>query len=148
MPRLSKPRAVLTESQAVSIMDLKGKASSFDLAPVYGVSEKAIRDIWSGRTWSKSFHKLHHVNDIWQPDARQPPSTTMLFVQSSCPESGSELYLSPNSRSEDISGMTAIQYEMASIVVDVDRLLNYWDQGYAVLLPAQHPLISDPNFWR
>ena len=52
---LHKPRARLTEGQAIHIFEYNRSEqapSSAKLAAWYGVSEKAIRDIWTGRTWS------------------------------------------------------------------------------------------------
>mmetsp|Transcript_19494 Transcript_19494/g.54241 ORF Transcript_19494/g.54241 Transcript_19494/m.54241 type:complete len:175 (+) Transcript_19494:417-941(+) len=55
------PRACLSRKQAIEIFNLKNrsdptssKLSSTELAPIYGVNEKTIRDIWSGRTWAKA----------------------------------------------------------------------------------------------
>ena len=48
-----KPRARLTESEVLSIFQLKASSPSATIVGrLYGVSEKAIRDIWKGRTWS------------------------------------------------------------------------------------------------
>jgi hypothetical protein len=48
-----KPRAVLTKSQAITIFQLKLNVSSATkIARSYGVSEKTVRDIWTGRTWA------------------------------------------------------------------------------------------------
>mmetsp|Transcript_88278 Transcript_88278/g.234736 ORF Transcript_88278/g.234736 Transcript_88278/m.234736 type:complete len:139 (-) Transcript_88278:621-1037(-) len=47
-------RSVLTREQAVEIYRLGEGAkrdSAYKVAKLYGVCEKAIRDIWSGRTW-------------------------------------------------------------------------------------------------
>ena len=56
MSKALKPRAGLTECQAVQIfrskVDLPLKSSAA-LAALYHVSEKTIRDIWTGRTWSR-----------------------------------------------------------------------------------------------
>ena len=60
----SKPRARLSEDQAITIFQSKSSASSaVNLARVYGVSEKAVRDIWKGRTWSK---------ETWHLDTSRP----------------------------------------------------------------------------
>jgi hypothetical protein len=46
-------RAKLTNSEAVSIFRLRETAASAtSVGRLYGVSEKAIRDIWKGRTWA------------------------------------------------------------------------------------------------
>jgi hypothetical protein len=49
----AKPRAILTSEQVIAIFRLKFdiKPCASAVARVYGISEKAIRDIWKGRTW-------------------------------------------------------------------------------------------------
>jgi hypothetical protein len=55
----SKPRAKLSKAQVIMIFQAKTRISSAsNIATVYGVSEKAVRDIWTGRTWSKETHHL------------------------------------------------------------------------------------------
>ena len=59
--RLLKPRAVLNEQQAVEIFHVKLAAScpsAVRIAALFGISEKAVRDIWKGRTWSRETHHL------------------------------------------------------------------------------------------
>ena len=49
-----KTRAKLTETDALDIFHCKAHLlSATCVAKKYGVSEKAVRDIWTGRTWSK-----------------------------------------------------------------------------------------------
>ena len=52
IPRQQKRHAVLTEKQAVHIFENR-TAPAPALARQYGVSVKAIRDIWIGRTWAR-----------------------------------------------------------------------------------------------
>jgi hypothetical protein len=48
-----KPRARLTEDQAVDVFKMRSPTSSaVNIARRYGVNEKTVRDIWKGRTWS------------------------------------------------------------------------------------------------
>ena len=48
-----KPRAVLTRDDAIAIFKLKESLQpATKVSRFYGVSEKAVRDIWTGRTWS------------------------------------------------------------------------------------------------
>jgi hypothetical protein len=54
-----KPRARLTESEAISIYALKDISSATSVGRLYGMSEKAIRDIWTARTWA---------NETWHLD--------------------------------------------------------------------------------
>jgi hypothetical protein len=63
----AKPRARLNECQVVQIfrskVDLPRKSSA-ELASLYHVSEKTIRDIWTGRTWSKETWHLDKSRTI------------------------------------------------------------------------------------
>ena len=48
-----KPRAILNQEQAIQIFKSKDDLPSAELATIFHVSEKAVRDIWTGRTWSR-----------------------------------------------------------------------------------------------
>ena len=49
-----KTRAKLTEADALDIFHCRTHLmSAASVSKKYGVSEKAVRDIWTGRTWSK-----------------------------------------------------------------------------------------------
>ena len=58
-----KPRAKLTQSDAITIYKLKASASAIKVGRLHGVSEKAIRDIWRARTWA---------NETWHLDRTRP----------------------------------------------------------------------------
>ena len=48
-----KPRAVLTKTEVLAVFKFKDtNLPATKVARFYGVSEKAIRDIWTGRTWA------------------------------------------------------------------------------------------------
>jgi hypothetical protein len=60
----SKPRAKLSERQVIEIFQLRASAlTSTEVGVDYGVSEKAVRDIWKGRTWS---------SETWHLDTSRP----------------------------------------------------------------------------
>jgi hypothetical protein len=64
MPSASKPRARLSVDQVLTIFQARASASTATkVATVYGVSEKAVRDIWKGRTWSR---------ETWHLDTSRP----------------------------------------------------------------------------
>ena len=64
MPSPSKPRARLSEAQVLTIFQARASASTAtQVATVYGVSEKAVRDIWKGRTWPR---------ETWHLDTSRP----------------------------------------------------------------------------
>ena len=53
-PVSRKARAKLTEADVLDIFNCKTHLMSAScVSRKYGVSEKAVRDIWTGRTWSK-----------------------------------------------------------------------------------------------
>jgi hypothetical protein len=73
------PRAKLSVVQVLSIFQAKNPSlvhsSAAKLAIRYGVSEKTIRDIWTGRTWSReTYHKgaarFPQCNRLGRPKGR------------------------------------------------------------------------------
>lgn len=59
-------RSILTKDQAIEIFGWKftagfasGRVSAPLVAKRYGVTAKAVRDIWVGRTWYRETH--HHL---------------------------------------------------------------------------------------
>jgi hypothetical protein len=58
--KIAKPRAILTNAQVITIYRHKlaslqpgsARPCASAIAGLYGISEKAVRDIWTGRTWS------------------------------------------------------------------------------------------------
>jgi hypothetical protein len=65
-----RPRIVLTNEQARDIFKLKSghgcaslHSASIRLASKYGVSSKAIRDIWKGRSWLEATFDLWNIED-------------------------------------------------------------------------------------
>ena len=66
--RSGLPRAILTKEQVVSIFEVHlaneslpqrsaGRYSAATVAKNYGVCEKAVRDIWNGRTWFRETNR-------------------------------------------------------------------------------------------
>ena len=59
----TKPQAKLTTDEVLKIFLSKenggrGKVSVHTLSKKYGVSTKAVRDIWNGRTWNRETNRL------------------------------------------------------------------------------------------
>ena len=71
----AKPRAVLTCEKAIAIFQRKlplakagsAKPCASAIAREYGVSEKAIRDIWTGRTWFEETASLEPTRPARAP---------------------------------------------------------------------------------
>ena len=76
--KVLKPRARLTEHDVLSIFRCKySSATATKLASVYGVSEKAVRDIWTGRTWARETWHLETSGGLpAQPMGRSGGSKT------------------------------------------------------------------------
>ena len=101
-----KTRAILKPNQAAEIFKIhlldrsslrtKDKwLSSTKVASVFGVSEKTVRDIWTGRTW---FHELIHLDPARASLAEKrmrPPGRPM---QVGCAEKGNRVMKSRNQR--------------------------------------------------
>ena len=78
-PSAPKPRARLSEAQVIAIFQVKGSASpATRVAAVYGVSEKAVRDIWKGRTWSR---------ETWHLDTSRPLQLKLVGRPKGCKDS-------------------------------------------------------------
>ncbi len=59
-----RPHAKLSKAQVITIFQARTSASvATRLGADFGVSEKAIRDIWTGRTWSR---------ETWHLDTTRP----------------------------------------------------------------------------
>lgn len=56
--RAKRTRATITGCQAREILAAMGSQSSADLGSQYGISSKAVRDIWCGNTWAQASGKV------------------------------------------------------------------------------------------
>ena len=69
----TKPRARLAVLDAVKIFKLRGsEIQATSVANIYGVSEKAIRDIWTARTWARETWHLEPSRDMVLKQAGRP----------------------------------------------------------------------------
>jgi hypothetical protein len=72
LSKFSRPRAILSEAQAIDIFKIKLAAntsmracpSPVQIAALFGVSEKTVRDIWKGRTWAKQTYRLDSTRQV------------------------------------------------------------------------------------
>ena len=72
-----KPRARLAVLDAVKIFKLRGsEIQATSVANMYGVSEKAIRDIWTARTWARETWHLEPSRDMVLKQAGRPKGRT------------------------------------------------------------------------
>ena len=89
---LSKPRARLAANDAVDIFVLKQSGvQATKVARNYGVSEKAVRDIWTARTWARETWHLDQSRELELKKAGRPrgsrdsrPRQTKRLVSQRC----------------------------------------------------------------
>ena len=63
--RTLKPHARLTQEQAVAIFRVKAAApSAVSIAACFNISDKAVRDIWTARTWSRETSHLDPTRTV------------------------------------------------------------------------------------
>jgi hypothetical protein len=73
----AKPRAILSEDEAIQIFKAKALLPSApELARAFQVTEKTVRDIWTGRTWScETWHldpsRPHKIKQPGRPKGRK-----------------------------------------------------------------------------
>lgn len=71
-------RAILDTRQAAVIYALKRHRTSIDLGSEFGISPKAVRDIWKGKTWA---HATGHLKN--RVSTRRVPPMRSVAVQTS-----------------------------------------------------------------
>ena len=73
MSRASKPRAKLSEAQVLTIFHARTSAlTAPNVAMVFGVSDKTVRDIWKGRTWSRETWHLDKSRSLQIKELGRP----------------------------------------------------------------------------
>ena len=106
--KLPKMRAKLTEADALNIYHRKSSFTSASaIAKLYGVSEKAVRDIWTGRTWSKETWHLDEsrpfpTKKMGRPFGRKDAQPRKLRSLRTIPESSTISQIAINISSVDI----------------------------------------------
>ena len=142
-----KPRAILTRSQAVEIFQLKATLkSSTRVSKMYGVCEKAIRDIWAGRTWkaetwhldpSRPLEIKYTGRPVGRRDAKPRRNTqekelsySMVILKSA----DHELRVVKQPTDKDcseckISGAKVTNVEWPNHQQSLDELLFYWEHS-------------------
>ena len=146
----SEPRARLTESDAITIFNLRGvSTSAIIVGKAYNVSEKAIRDIWKGRTWKKVTWHLDLDRHLRVKRPRKPAGKKQLIFL----ERGAKLnidHLASSEPHESDSQLPTKQYPHADIAVQgptypssfdiktIDAILYGWEQS------AADPNVHDP----
>ena len=110
-----RARAKLTLSDALDIYNCKGSDSSAAaVSKLYCVSEKTVRDIWTGRTWSKETWHLDEsrtlkIKKMGRPlgrkDAQPRKPRVLRPITESFSWSQGPAHISPESQSTDIESI-------------------------------------------
>ena len=73
----TEPHALLTVSDVIDIFSRKQSTiQATRVANMYGVSEKAIRDIWTARTWARETWHLEPTRTLVLKQAGRPRGST------------------------------------------------------------------------
>ena len=130
-----RARAKLTQSDALDIYRKKGSVTSAAaVSKLYGVSEKAVRDIWTGRTWSKETWHLDKsrplpIRKMGRPLGRkdaQPRKPRSLQMTKSVSWSQMPAQISPESQSTDMESIFRIAMPEARMKVTDDVPASAW----------------------
>ena len=147
------PRAKLTEIDAVNIFGMKSSISAIILSNAYGVSEKAVRDIWIGRTWRKETWHLDpsralQIKRLGRPKGskdsqprkkRSPLSLTKMHTQSDyaltgiAPEIDNCVELEPDEKIDNHRPLDSA----SSNANTLDQQLFEWDER--IWYDQRHP---------
>ena len=127
------PRAKLTEADALDIFKFKGHMITASSVSVkYRVSEKAVRDIWIGRTWSKETWHLDTsrslpLKKMGRPIGRKDAKPRKLRI------APKKLFLST------LRNTKAVARSHVSYVKSVDEQLHEWYLQCAVDCDFEDP---------
>ena len=127
MPSASKPRARLTEDQVVQIFKYKldsPQLSSSALATHYCVGEKTVRDIWTGRTWSRQTWHLDTSRTLQLKQPGRPkgskdaqPRKKRLKRARAMPDDVSQSSISTRG-SDELSGPVSVRTWLSEDAID------------------------------
>ncbi len=164
--KATKPRARLNEDQAIQIFQSKldlPQLSSTELATLYRVSEKTIRDIWTGRTWSRETWHLDTSRTLplkhpgrpkgWCMDTqpRKKPSREIHHDESSkligpfteaCSEGSSSWYRSDSRLSYNTVERRCPSSQLQTSSSSIDAQLHDWD-AFWISCPSADPFRSE-----
>mmetsp|Transcript_60755 Transcript_60755/g.162440 ORF Transcript_60755/g.162440 Transcript_60755/m.162440 type:complete len:147 (+) Transcript_60755:153-593(+) len=132
----SRTRAILNKSKALAIFKFRGKKPAKAVGAMYGVGERAVRDVWSGRTWS------HVTKAVPRKFSSMPIHPC--FVDC-IPQTANNPVLQEDHFDEPVKqgGLQPFVHLIFTHgPTDVDRMLEYWDQGYDVLLPLEDDFVD------
>jgi hypothetical protein len=132
--RTCRPRARLSEEQVIQIFCCRNEQKSPTIVSrLYGVNEKTVRDIWSGRTWSKKTRYLDASN--WLSGLRTPRpigtksgcDSSYYHPQEQQPSAEVSLMRPEASMYDEASVPFALNDHSIQVTESIDDLLYQWD---------------------
>jgi hypothetical protein len=154
--RASKPRARLTEDEVIQIFKLRldsPRPASTKLATLYHVSEKTVRDIWKGRTWSRETWHLDTSRTLQVKQTGRPKGCRDRQPRKKC-VSGMRGYETEwvhvhepfEADSEDLSVWYRFDPSLSYNTFDLNSLSTRLDESMALSVDDQ--LHEWEAFWR
>jgi hypothetical protein len=131
MQAASKPRARLSKAQVLIIFQARASVlTATNVASDYGVSDKAVRDIWTGRTWSR---------ETWHLDTSRPLQLKVPGRPKGC------LDKKPRKKRVNLRGELSAPTQVPLITQVPDRYRDdaFEPDALQVLLD-NHPILTDP----
>ena len=128
-----KPRARLTEHDVLSIFRCKySSATATKLAIVYGVSEKAVRDIWTGRTWARETRHLVTSGGLPEQKLGRPKGSRDAKPRKSRSQERDQSQISlDQGRLDDATNTILSSVNMADYDKSLDEQLFEWERDGA-----------------
>ena len=147
MHRAFKPRAKLSEAQVIRIFQAKACSSSASIvAAVYGVSEKAVRDIWTGRTWSRETHHLDTSRQLQLKKVGRPIGSRDRHPRKQNPISPNQQPTSRGSSAQvRLQSSTGDAFEQDNLQTPMNQQQARWCVSDSAAVTAGCP--KDPSAW-
>ena len=124
-----KSRARLTEASVLEIFKSKGNGLSASKIGVrYGINEKTVRDIWTGRTWLKETARLDPSGSIRLQKLGRPIGSRDIkqLKKPSNPKQNSASEMNPSDRDLS-SSVKAISLDAARLRLSIDAQIHEWN---------------------
>ena len=135
-----KPQARLSQTQVVAIFQYRASnQSSTKVANSYGVNEKTVRDIWTGRTWAKETWHLDPSRRVEVKTMGRPIGCrdTMPRKQKGC-KPLSERASTPAAAAVEHRVLKKTAYQVRIMIQSIDEQLYEWEQDGLWDLSAYH----------
>ena len=135
-----KPQARLSQVQALEIFQSKASnQSSAKVAKSYGINEKTVRDIWTGRTWAKETWHLDPSRRVAIKKMGRPIGCrdTKPRKQKGC-KPLSERASTPAAAAVEHRVLKKTAYQVRIMIQSIDEQLYEWEQDGLWDLSAYH----------